>query len=295
MTAVQVPAHARLVLSHGVLQLIADEADIPILHIKGPAVDEELLQRDPDGTRTPRQSSDADVWVSPQHVAQYQALLEERGWACTTGFTAGSTFRHAMNLHHPKLGNVDLHRTFPGFGIDPQASFDLLWQTSQPAELGSVLCWVPDLTGQRLVLLLHAARAGGPRHPDVQRCWHDASPAEQAAVRELAAEVKAELPLAAALGQLDDFRSHRDYRLWRHFADPERTKSRLDEWLGRWYSARGVRAKASVMRQFLALDRETVAVELGHAPSEAELKAARRERRRALRHELRAKLGGKRQ
>lgn len=100
------------------------------------------------------------------------------------------------------------------------------------ARIAGIDCWVPSVTAQRLLLILHAIRGGaGESHPDIRRTWGDASDADRAAVQRLAAELKAEVPLAAATGRLEDYRHHREYQLWRLLARGGYTLPAL--WLAR--------------------------------------------------------------
>lgn len=265
----------RIRLAHATLQRIADGSGIDILHIKGPTVDPSLWRvvSDQDGERAvARTSSDADVLVRPSHVGRFLAGATEHGWIQQTSFEGGSAFGHAMGLYHPKLGSCDVHRYFPGIDIDTEAAFDLLWHDHHTVTLGHVECHVPTVACQRLLLLLHAARTGGHSHPDVEACWNRATPAEREDVLALARAGNAEVPLAAALGTLEDYRHDPRYRLWRHFSSNE--DSRLGEWRGRFEAARSIRDKLRVIQGFLKLNKEIVAIQLGHAPSRTELARA---------------------
>lgn len=260
----------RLRLIHGLLQRSADAAGVDVLHIKGHAVAPELLDtrthQDPDTgeevvERTPRRSSDADVLVRPEHVARFLTELTRAGWIRKTTFTSGSAFGHAVALYHPRLGNVDLHRRFPGLR---DTGFDRLWDDRASAVLGNVDCPVPSLLGQRLILLLHAARSG-PHHPDLDRAWTRATDEDRDEVRRLAAELDAEVGLAAAVGGLDAFRDHPDYPLWRYFS--EGSPGRLAEWRARWRTARTPGTKLAVARALLFFDHALLEAELGRRPT----------------------------
>ena len=260
--------NVRLRLTHGVLQRIADMAGADVLHIKGPAVAPELLDRrtvqDPDGDRTEtvaRNSSDADLLIRPEHVHRFLDEASRHGWLLKTSFSTSSAFGHAMNIFHPSLGNADVHRHFPG--IAPE-SFEELWRDRSTPLLGHVPCPTPSVPAQRLVLLLHAARSG-PHHPDTDRAWGRATDDERAEVLALARHLGAEIGVAAAVGGLEAFSSHPDYLLWKHFRDGN--PSRLDEWRARWHSATTLGRKASVVQGLLFFDRSLLEAELGHAPS----------------------------
>ena len=251
------PMAVRLRLIHGVLQRHADRIGADVLHVKGPAVPDLLLEhRVVQDTATgeestvvvPRNSNDADVLVRREHVRAFLDEVGRHGWVRKTTFDTSSAFGHALNIYHPTLGNADIHRAFPGLGPE---GFDELWRLRTKVDMGAVACPVPDLTGQRLVLLLHAARSGAS-HPDVDRAWGRATEAERAEVVALARRAGADMGLAAALGTLDDHANHPDYLLWKHFGSGN--TGRLEEWQARWRSARTLRDKLAVARSFLIFD-----------------------------------------
>ncbi|MBB1517134.1 2-nitropropane dioxygenase [Tessaracoccus sp. MC1679] len=266
--------HVRLRLTHGVLQRIADKAGADVLHVKGPAVARELLDtrdiHDAEGSfeRTEtihRNSSDADLLIRPEHVHRFLDEASRHGWIRKTSFSTSSAFGHAMNIFHPTLGNADVHRRFPG--LAPEA-FDELWRARTSTDLGHVPCPTPSVTAQRLLLLLHSARSG-PHHPDTGRAWDRASVDERAGVLALARHLGAEIGVAAAVGDLEAFRDHPEYLLWKHFRDGN--PSRLDEWRARWRAATTVGKKAAVVQGLLFFDPSLLEAELGHAPSHREV------------------------
>ena len=271
MNAPSIDVRVRII--HGGLQRIADDAGTRLLHIKGPAVAEELLDRrttvDSSGEKVevtvPRGSSDADILVHPADIKAFLAAVQQHGWVKKTSFNSGSAFGHALNIYHPKLGNADVHRYYPGL---PEDAFEDLWAHHGATELGSVECPVPSVHAQRLILLLHAARSG-PGHPDVDRAWTRASDDERASVRALAREMGAELGLAAALDELDGWEHHPEYLLWKHYR--EANPSRLHEWHARWKAARGLRAKSRVARSFVFFDPASLESDLGRTPTFREI------------------------
>lgn len=279
MTTPSLDVRVRLI--HGVLQRLAERAGADVLHVKGPAVAPELLDTrtviDPDTGIThteliQRASSDADILVRPEHVARFLAEVRRHGWIQKTSFESASAFGHALNIYHPALGNADVHRHFPGLGV---GAFDALWEERTTTTLGAVRCPVPDLAGQRLLLLLHSARSG-PGHRDTDRAWGRATEPERDEVLALARRLGAEIGLAAAVGTLDDFRDHPDYLLWKHYR--EGNPSRLDEWRARWHSATTLKAKLNVVRNLIFFNRSLLEAELGHPPTHREY-AARMVRR----------------
>lgn len=262
----QIDRQVLVTLAHGYVQLLADEYGVDILHLKGRAVDERLWQRSASGEPGPRYSLDVDVLVRPAHVDRFVAALLAHDWHKVTGFVEGSAFAHAMNLRHRYLGNVDLHRWWPGFGVSAHEAFDRLWDEHLATrEIANVRCTVPDLAMQRLVLLLHAGRTGGVAHADYDACWRTASVEERAEVRALAEQFDAQIAFAAAIGELDEHRRKPEYLLWRHFS--RGSQNRWDEWAGRWRAARGLRGKAQVVRGFVSINPDLMRERIGHEPT----------------------------
>lgn len=262
----QVDRQVLVTLTHGYVQLLADECGVDLLHLKGRAVDEQLWQRSASGVPGPRHSLDVDVLVRPAHVDRFVAALLAHDWHKVTGFVEGSAFGHAMNLRHSFLGNVDLHRWWPGFGLSADEAFDRLWNDHLSSrEIANVRCTVPDLAMQRLVLLLHAGRTGGVAHADYNACWRTASAEERAEVRALAEQFDAQIAFAAAIGELDEHRRKPEYLLWRHFS--RGSQNRWDEWAGRWRAARGLRGKAQVVRGFVSINPDLMRERIGHEPT----------------------------
>ncbi|MFQ6173049.1 nucleotidyltransferase family protein [Oryzobacter sp. R7] len=258
-----VPVAVRVELAHAAVQRLAEETGVDVLHIKGPAVHPGLRRRTSGG-------SDVDVIVRPDGVDRLMGALAEHGWRVETTFEAGSAFDHAANLYHPSWGLLDVHRHYPGMDRDPAASFAVLWRTRGTIELGHVPCAVPDPISQSLVLLLHAARSTTPgvEHPDVEPNWTDRTPEDRDRIRALAAETGATVALAAATGTLGEHRDDPEAALWRVFSEGG---DRLDEWEARLRSARGARAKASVVLRSFGVNRYYLAQRLGHEPSRREV------------------------
>lgn len=255
---VRIPVRNQLV--HAYVQLVANSVGVDLLHLKGSAVHPSIHASE-------RQSLDVDVLVRPAHVDRFIGALQDLGWQRMTGFTEGSAFGHAMNLRHD-LGLIDLHRRWPGFEISPEDAFDLLWDRRETAQIANVACVVPSVADQRLILLLHFARSGGARADDKEATWTGASREERQRVRDLAGQFDAGLALAAATGELEDFKDERSYRLWRYFSRGH--GSRIEEWTGRYQAATGLREKSAVLRGFMAVNHDLLAFELGHEPNRAD-------------------------
>jgi len=260
---VDVPLPVRVELAHAAVQVLADEAGVDVLHIKGPAVHPGLRNYVRTGT-------DVDVIVRPSGVQALMAALAAHGWRVETTFEAGSAFDHAANLFHDSWGLLDVHRHYPGMDRDPAHAFDRLWADRGSVELAHVPCAVPEPLAQSLVLLLHAARTAHPGgdHPDLATNWADRTPQDRERIRALAADTGATVALAAATGHLDEYHGDPEAAVWEVFVHGG---DRLDEWSARFRAARGPGAKASVLWRSLQVNRYYLAQKLGHAPSRTEV------------------------
>ena len=213
-----VPVRLRVHLAHATVQAIAHEVGADILHIKGPAVDPTLR---PEG----RASADADVLVRPHHLTRLLAGLTQHGWQQVTTLRSRGLVEHSTNWYHGELGQMDVHVRFPGIQVTPDRAFGLLWRDRGMREIAHRPCVVPGMVAQRLVLLLHAARDMVNYSADVATAWGNASDREREEVRALSRDLHAEVALAVALGQLEDYRSWPEYDLWRLYADGTMTTS----------------------------------------------------------------------
>lgn len=265
MDDVVMPWSVGIRFAHASLQALAEDAGIDLLHIKGPAVDESLL----DG---PRQSIDADVLVRPEHVQRLLDAMHAHGWTTQYRFEDGSAFEHASTLVHPFLAPVDVHRRFPGFSARAETAFDRLWTDRYAVPLAGMTCQVPSVAAQRLLLIVHAARAGALAHPDIRRCWWDASDEQREEVVRLAAELGAEVALAAGTGRLDEFVGHPGYDLWRALSTREPSQARV--WLARVKAAPTRRAAVRTALRLVLPNRNRMETRLGRPPTASEVVAA---------------------
>ena len=266
---------------HAAVQAVADGYGVDLLHIKGPTVDEQLLDReqlqDPETGQSVfrevlRLSVDADVLVRPSHLDALIAAMRLHGWSTAYRFEDGSPFEHASTMHHASLSPLDVHRAFPGIGVDPEVAFERLWTGRHTTLIAGYPCEVPSLTGQRLVLLLHAARGPVAGHVDVRRSWTEATEDERGEVEQLACDLCAEVALAAATGRLDEFRASREHALWAALSTGETSPVRV--WAAR------VRAEPTRWAAFRTAVRLVLpkpgrlAESLGRPPTRREIAAA---------------------
>lgn len=275
------PLVAGVPLAAATLQVIAEDAGVDLLHIKGASVDPMLLQQadvtDPETgevvTRpVPRASVDADALVRPSHVRRFFAALAAHRWEMVYRFEDGSAFEHASTWIRPGVCHADIHRSFPGIGLSDEAAFDILWADQHLMTIAGLPCRVPSVTAQRLILILHAVRGADLTSVDIERAWGVASADERRQVDELAARLRAEVALAAATGRLEQHRSARDYLLWRTLStgDPSRTML----WLAR-VKAQPNPARALRMAFHLVAPKEgRLQRDLGHKPGAVEVARA---------------------
>ena len=224
-----IPLALRTRLAHANLQAVADECGADILHIKGAAVDASLR---PPGGRAPahataayrgltRISTDADVLIRPAHLRRFLTGLKQYGWQGKTRLYSGGVVEHSVDWWHPELGGADIHVRFPGIQLPAERAFAALWRERRHQAIAHRPCLVPSLDAQRLILLLHAARNGGSHSEDVAQSWTNATADGQERIRELAANLRAEVALAAATGHLDEYADRPEYDLWRLLSSPD--------------------------------------------------------------------------
>ena len=207
-----VPVALRVHLAHAAVQGVADASGSDVLHIKGPSVDPALRPED-------HESQDADILVRPRHLNLLQRGLRQHGWQQVSGLRSGGLVEHSTNWYHPQLGQLDIHVRFPGIQLAAGRAFDVLWRDRGSQEIARWNCVVPGVTGQRLIMLLHAARSLRNRSQDVQQAWGVATEAERTQIRGLAGELRADVALAAATGRLDNYRDRPEHDLWRMYVD----------------------------------------------------------------------------
>lgn len=277
----RMPLIAGVPLASATLQVIAEDAGVDLLHVKGASVDPVLLQQeealDPDtGMRVtraiPRSSVDADILVRPSHVKRLFAAMAQHRWEMVFRFEDGSAFEHASTWIRPGLCHSDVHRSFPGIGLPAEQAFDVLWADRTTSIMAGQPCPVPSLPAQRLVLILHAVRGGDLSSPDITRAWGAASADERAEVDALAATLRAEVALAAATGRLEQHRRAREYLLWKTLSTGNTSRTTL--WLAR-VKAQPDPLRALRMAVHLIAPKEgRLERNLGHKPGPAEVARA---------------------
>lgn len=258
--ATAIPLRVRVLMAHAAIQSIVDTVGVDALHIKGEAIDRSLVARNRHGT-------DADLLVRPSHIPRLLDAMRAHDWGLQNTFDTGSPFGHAAGMHHDLWGYADVHRLFPGFTIDPEHAFDLLWRDRSTTLLAGVRCAVPSLVGQVTILVLNAARSGrGPG--DLETAWESAAPQRVADVRALVAALGAEVAFAAATGDLDRYRDRRDYDLWRITT---RGGTRVEEWMARVKAAPDRRAAIRIALRAPVVNVDHLASQLRRQPTRGDI------------------------
>lgn len=257
------PLAAVVQLGHAAVQRVAELSGTDLLHIKGYAIDPTLTEEGRIGT-------DVDVLVRPAQVRDFLHALVAAGWTRVIGFRAGSSFGHAATLHHTCWGYVDVHRMFPGIGVDPGEAFELLWSGRRTADIGGIACLVPDTVAQTVILVLNAGRTAtaGAIAPDVLTSWGRADGAQRAAVEALVRRLGAQLAFAAGTGHLEEFHAQREYALWRVMSEGG---TRLEEWRARIVAAPTWRDRLHLILIAPLVNVEHLAVLLGRRPTRREI------------------------
>lgn len=294
MDMVMLPLRTTVAFAHAAVQVVAEEAGIDLLHIKGPAVDSEAASFRGDGQRAPRPSIDADVLVRPSQVRHLMEALSDHGWTLLYDFPDGSPFEHAATLGRAGIANVDVHRLFPGIEIDPEVAFERLWIDRRETRIGSYPVSVPSLASQRLILILHAARGrSGAQMASVRAAWNGTSQTDRAAIEALAGEIRAVVALAAGTGNLDTVAGERSHRLWLALSQGER--SQIAMWRARVGASTSRRAALRTAIHLLVPKRQRLAQRLGRPPTRREMASAYLIRLRrgvlAISNAIRARMG----
>lgn len=279
------PVSAGIQLGAAALQVLAEDHAVDLIHIKGPAVDDSLLEVGPGahtdtetdtgaagGRPVPRSSVDVDVLVRPGHVERLFAAMRDNGWVLMYGFTDGSAFEHAATWMREGVAAADVHRAFPGIGAEPEAAFDRLFRDGHRMPLAGYPCTVPSVTAQRLILILHAVRGGDLAGSDIRRAWTEASQDERDQVDLLAADLGAQVALAAATGRLERYRGSREYALWRALSTGERSRRTL--WWARVRAQPGLPAALRTAVRLVAPKSGRLRHSVGHEPTPREVAGA---------------------
>lgn len=257
MSEISLPLSVLLRLGHGAVQVIADDNEIDIVHLKGHSAD-------PDLYRKGRRSTDVDVLVRPGSEELLVDTLQRHGWEVEARFATGSVFKHAAALTSKRFGHVDVHRTYPGLTKPADEVFQDVWETSEFRTICGIECLVPSRVDQAVFILLHSARDGarGPRDRDHLR--EVLTEDEWSAVLSRASAWGASTALGAALGAWDDISDSSDFDFWYVMAQGG---SRVDLFRARWKAAPGLAARLRLLSSVAHVNRDHLAMNLGHQPT----------------------------
>lgn len=235
-TMVEPPLTVRVAFAHAALQHVADRHGVDLLHIKGPALDPQII-------RPGRTGTDADIVVRPRHLRSFIAALRDAGWVQLEHYRSGSPFEHSAAFRHPEWGLADVHRLIPGYTVPPEQAFDRLWSERAHQTIAGWSCPVPSVPAQVLTLMLHAARSpgSGRADSDVEYSWGQADDELRGHVRSLVTDLGAEVGFSVITGSLEAHRDDPHYLLWKSVSQGG---SRVEEWRGRIRAARTPAAKA---------------------------------------------------
>jgi hypothetical protein len=185
-------------------------------------------------------------------------------------FEWGSPFGHAQTYIHDAWGYIDVHRYFPGIRLDPPRAFERIWRDRREVEIAGVGCEVPGVAAQGVLLVLNAARSLNRRRADVNNAWLDASTERRAEMEALVADLDGSVAFAAAIGDLEQYRGERDYRLWKVVSQGG---SRSAEWLARIGAAPNLAAALRVVARAPRVNVDRLAHRMGRPPTRREILA----------------------
>lgn len=248
-----VPLRARVLLAHAALSHALADAGIRALHIKGYAA--------LDGAYVPeRSSTDVDLLVHPDDAPETLRVLAKQGWPLVTDFSEGSIFMHAATLRHVQLGYVDVHRLFPGIGIDPAEAFERLWAARVERIRAGHPLPVVDLQHQRLLIILHAARDVSRRRLDVSHIRTTATADEWAGLRETARAFEASAAWVAATDEDLPEADPDEVRLYRAI---NTGREGAELFAVRWRHAGSLTARKRLVCDTVRVNRAHLAMDLG--------------------------------
>ena len=272
----EIPLSARVHLSHAVVETIALDAGVDLLHIKGPALLPDLRAQD-------RGSTDVDVLVAPGHLALFERALARHGWERRSDYASGSAFRHAANWFHDNWGYVDVHARWPGPRVGAEEVFAAFAAGEHRQDIAHVPCRVPNRIAQILILVLHAARSHGYQRRHRARLEPHLAGGSRRRSRP-GGPLQARTAFAAGIGELDSVVGDPTAELWRYYS--QEGGSRLGEWRARWRAAATLRERRDVVVSALVVNRDHLRMELGHVPSRREVAARQWQRVRVLSREV---------
>lgn len=142
-----------VLLGHALVARVAKELGIRVFFIKGPA---SVLR----GLRSPKTSTDVDVFVAPADLDELLQCLLKRGWRERPVDLDWPFPRHSVTIHHLQWPCcIDIHFRFPGMENSPEDCFELMWAHTEDFTLAGRGVRVPSAPMGIVILALHALRA----------------------------------------------------------------------------------------------------------------------------------------
>ncbi|QHC59322.1 nucleotidyltransferase family protein [Rathayibacter sp. VKM Ac-2760] len=273
------PLDAAVGLVHALVDELSRSTGIRALFIKGPIADAHRIRR-------PHPSSDADVLVDPSDAGRLLALLAERGWSVRPGSAAHRALvTHSVTLLHPSWPcDIDVHTSWPGFFVDPQRAFEVLWRTRCEIEVAGVPVRASGVEAAVLVSALHSLRALYQQRSAAELDELVAAVAargREEAVAALAGELGCLEPIAPFLARIGadvalPVRPSREYALWRLRT---RGLSRTGDWLLALAEAPTLATRLRLLRRALLPAGRDLAIDHPLAPRTASARLRLRGRR----------------
>ncbi|MBO9704835.1 MAG: nucleotidyltransferase family protein, partial [Arthrobacter sp.] len=127
------PMSSATPLAYAMVDRLARTNGIRVLAIKGPVLAAM-------GLRPRKVSSDADILVEPDRMAELCAVLESKGWRDReVRFSPSILDPHSRTLIHPEWPcDIDVHSYFPGFFGPAEDVFDVLWEGRVSVSMANV-------------------------------------------------------------------------------------------------------------------------------------------------------------
>jgi hypothetical protein len=176
-----------------------DEAGIESIVLKGASTRRWL---DDEGEE-PRAYVDGDLLVRPGAERQVASVLGSLDFIPELNeLEMPSWWReHAVGWNRRNGAMVDIHRSLPGIGVEPERLWKRLWEDSVPFVVGGHACRALSLPARALHLTLHAAQHGPDSQPlgELSRAMDRADEATWGAAARLATDLEATPAFVAGL------------------------------------------------------------------------------------------------
>lgn len=139
-------------LVNGLVARVAEQESIDAVFIKGPAMFRQ-------GLRTRQHSGDVDVWVPAHQLDRLANALVPWGWNAAPEPWSHGLINHSVTLLPDEWGcEIDLHRQFPGVGVNDDMAFRVLLDHCNELEFAGVSLRVPNRPAQASIAALHFCR-----------------------------------------------------------------------------------------------------------------------------------------